>query len=229
MVEGIKMERKTNFKFFQVLLKFTLMLCITQVIGDKYQFHEIGPVIVDSAYMHIGIGTDIKEMDKMIAAVEATINRIENDSLIAESGDYYTTSEEVKNVLKTQIETMKTMLKEVKAKYNEIKFLLRTAQGRHKRFLAMLGVMAIGSIVGFVTNGLWGNTNESEINKVISISNKHDTAILEHRRQLQSLTAVVQQDQKAIKFLEQSQYLEGSIVHEEEVLRKSLAYLDMMR
>ena len=67
------------------------------------------------------------------------------------------------------------------------------------------------------------------MNKVIEISNKHDKAILEHRRQLQSITTVVEQDQKAINWLAKAQYLEGSIVHEEEVLRKAYAYLEMIR
>ena len=141
----------SSFKFLQVLI-YLHLLCNTEVIGDKYQFHELGNVIVDSGYIHLGFETDISEMDQIIAATEDTIKRIENDNLIANGESY---DNELKKILQTQIETMKTMLKEVKEKYNEIKFLLSTAQMRQKRFLATLGAMAIGSIVGFIANGLW--------------------------------------------------------------------------
>ena len=75
--------------------------------------------------------------------------------------------------------------------------------------------MAIGGIVGWMANGLWGN---AETDKLARVSNIHDEKIKENREKINSLVEGVNDNSKAIHGLEKVQYLEGQIIQQEELL-----------
>ena len=81
-------------------------------------------------------------------------------------------------------------------------------------------------VVGWISNGLWGNAKTDEL---VKVSNIHDEEIQKNRNQLNLVTQGLQDNSKSIHGLEKAQHLEGQIVQHEELLRKLNAHFDNMK